>query len=115
MKFRKSLYRRSLSKWFSLRMFVCFMILCSSINVYAEDEILSLDGARIRGNQELPNVLYLIPWKPPKVYSLQQANNTPTTDSKLKMLERSSFKRLVSYHQAFIKHKASENTDNTEN
>lgn len=70
-------------------------------NSYAEDEILSLDGARIRGNQELPNVLYLIPWKPPKVYSLEQSSSSPAKAAKLKMIDRNSFKRLVGYHQLF--------------
>jgi len=80
---------------------VVLFTLLMSINCFAEEEILSLEGARIRGNQELPNVLYLIPWKPPKVYSLDKTKNTLTSSSKFKTLDRSSFKRLVNYHQAF--------------
>jgi len=68
---------------------------------FAEDEILSLEGARIRGNQELPNVLYLIPWKPPKVYSLEKTKNALTSRPIFKTLDRNSFKRLLSYHQTF--------------
>jgi hypothetical protein len=73
-----------------------------SLNAFGEDEILSLEGARIRGNQELPNVLYLIPWKPPKVYSLDRPETTLSTSTpNFKALDRGSFKRLVSYHETY--------------
>jgi len=101
MQLRKLLYHVSIAEQFNLRILVGLMVLLTSMSGYAEDEILSLEGARIRGNQELPNVLYLIPWKPPEVHSLDQADNTLSSKRKLKMLDRSSFKRLVNYHQAF--------------
>jgi len=81
------------------------LIISLANNSYAEDEILSLEGARIRGNQELPNVLYLIPWKPPKVYSLTPPENNLAANSPYKTLERSSFKRLINYHEAFKRKK----------
>jgi hypothetical protein len=98
---KKSHYYVGTTKWLNMRILIGLIILFTSINGLAEEEILSLDGARIRGNQELPNVLYLIPWKPPKVYSLKEAGNTLSSNPTLKMLDRSSFKRLVNYHQAF--------------
>ena len=81
-------------------LFSSFIMLQAGIS-YAEDEILSLEGARIRGNQELPNVLYLIPWKPPKVYSLEAPENNLAANRPFNALERSSFIRLVNYHEAF--------------
>ena len=78
-----------------------YCLLLSSTNSFAQDEILSLEGARIRGNQELPNVLYLVPWKPPKVYSLEEPESNLAANRPFKMLDRSSFKRLISYHEAF--------------
>jgi len=101
MQLRRRLYNVSSAEQFNLRILAGLMVLLTSMGGYAEDEILSLEGARIRGNQELPNVLYLIPWKPPKVHSLDQADNTLSSKRELKMLDRSSFKRLVNYHQAF--------------
>ena len=80
---------------------IFFSLLFANTGSYAEEEILSLEGARIRGNQELPNVLYLVPWKQPKVYSLERPATTMTATPDFKPLERGSFKRLVSYHESF--------------
>jgi len=101
MQLRKPLYHVSIADWLNLRILVGLIVLLTSLNCFAEEEILSLDGARIIGNQELPNVLYLIPWKPPKVYSLDQADDTLSSSPKLNMLDRGSFKRLVNYHETF--------------
>ncbi|MFT6266705.1 MAG: hypothetical protein ACJAWS_002868 [Oleiphilaceae bacterium] len=101
MQLRQLHYPVGITKRLHLRILIGCIILLTSLNGFAEDEILSLDGARIRGNQELPNVLYLIPWKTPKVHSLDPADNSLSTRPKLKTLDRSSFKRLVNYHQAF--------------
>ena len=114
MRLRKPLCLASVSEGLSFRSMVVFITLFMSINCFAEEEILSLEGARIRGNQELPNVLYLIPWKPPKVYSLDKTKNTLASSPKFKTLDRSSFKRLVNYHQTFknkvVNNKASNTT-----
>jgi len=77
----------------------CFLL--TSLNSFSQDEILSLEGARIRGNQELPNVLYLVPWKPPKIYSLEKPKSNLAASRPFKMLDRSSFKRLLAYHETF--------------
>lgn len=84
-----------------LSFFAGLSFLVISFNIQAEDEILSLEGARIRGNQELPNVLYLIPWKAPKVYRLDESDNVLSIEPQFDKLERGSFKRLISYHETF--------------
>jgi hypothetical protein len=101
MHFRQPIYHRYNVKGLQLRIIIGLIILLSSLTSFAEDEILSLDGARIIGNQELPNVLYLIPWKTPKVYNLEKSDDVLTPSPKLKKLDRGSFVRLVNYHQAF--------------
>lgn len=78
----------------------CLMLLSAPVT-QAEGEILTIEGARIRGNQELPNVLYVVPWQPPQVYKLDAPDQSLASTRKLKTLERESFKRLLSYHQAF--------------
>jgi hypothetical protein len=99
------------SKNIILLILVTGLLLPLSFTAWAQDEILSLEGARIRGNQELPNVLYLIPWKPPKIYSLEAPENNIAANRPLKLLERSSFQRLVNYHQAFKKQQPILKTD----
>lgn len=68
----------------------------------AEGTIISIEGAKIRGNQELPTVLYLVPWKPAKVYELEKPKQTLASTRPIKKLERASFKRMLSYHETFL-------------
>jgi len=84
----------------SLCLSVCFMLLSTQL-VWAESEILTIEGARIRGNQELPNVLYVVPWQPPQVYKLNEPEQSLALKREIKTLERASFKRLLSYHRSF--------------
>jgi len=83
--------------------FVVAFGLFSSTRSLAEGEILTIEGARIRGNQELPTVLYVVPWQPPEVQRLETPETSFAVSQPLKSLERSQFKRLVSYHQHFLR------------
>ncbi len=69
--------------------------------VLAEGEILTIEGARIRGNQELPTVLYVVPWQAPEIQSLDAPQTSFAITQPLEPLERSQFQRLVSYHEYF--------------
>jgi len=81
---------------------VTLLLLCSISSIaHAEGEIIEIEGARIRGNQELPTVLYLVPWQAPKVYELAEPETTLASQRAIKPLQRESFKRLLSYHQLF--------------
>ena len=71
-------------------------------NSIAEGTIISIEGATIRGNQELPTVLYLVPWQAPKVYSLNKPEQTLASSRPFKKLDRASFLRMQSYHDAFL-------------
>ncbi len=68
---------------------------------WAEPEVLTIEGARIRGNQELPTVLYVVPWQPPVVESLEKPATSFALQRPLEPLERTEFKRLIQYHDTF--------------
>ena len=89
------------TKYIKLAYLILLSFCLISPSVYAESEIITIDGARIRGNQELPTVLYLVPWQAPKVYKLDTPETTLASQRPIKPLERESFKRLISYHQLF--------------
>ncbi len=67
----------------------------------AQDDFITLDGARFRGGQEAPLVLYLMPWKPPEARSLDRQDEAPMLTRSIKPLKRSEFRRLIRYHQHF--------------
>jgi len=64
-------------------------------------EVITLEGARIRGGQEAPLVLYVVPWKPPEAKSLDQPDEQLMLAHPIKTLERAEFRRLLGYHQHF--------------
>lgn len=67
----------------------------------AQDNVVTIEGTRIRGDQEVPTVLYLVPWQPPEVQSLARADEHLMLQRPIEPLERQEFQRMVSYHQSF--------------
>ncbi len=82
----------------------CLVALVAAVHLpvhASEPEILTLEGARIRGNQELPTVLYVVPWKPPEVRALEKPSQSFALQQPLVFLERDEFKRLIKYHSVY--------------
>lgn len=67
----------------------------------AQDDFITLDGARFRGGHEAPLVLYLMPWKSPEAWSLDRQDEDQMITRSIKPLKRSEFRRLIRYHQRF--------------
>lgn len=74
----------------------------------AEDEVLTIQGTSIRGNQELPTILYLVPWQAPEVLELDQPQASLAVTRPIEKLERAEFKRLIRYHNSFKQQHAGE-------
>lgn len=73
--------------------------------VFAQDVpgVVTIEGTRIRGDQEVPTVMYLVPWQPPEVDELRAPEERLMVDQGLRPLERYEFQRFIKYHEAFIK------------
>lgn len=56
----------------------------------AQDDFITLDGARFRGGYEAPLVLYLMPWKPPETRSLDRQDEDRMLTRSIKPLKRSN-------------------------
>ena len=78
--------------------------------LYAQDApgVVTIEGTRIRGDQEVPTVMYLVPWQPPQVDELRAPEERLMVDQGLTPLERYEFQRFISYLQAFIKQNQAE-------
>lgn len=66
-----------------------------------ESGIVTIEGTRIRGDQEVPTVMYLVPWQPPEVEELQAPDERLLVDQAYAPIERYEFQRLIHYHRAF--------------
>ena len=90
------------------------LVLCITVTgswfslALAEEEILTIEANRIRGNQELPTILYLVPWQNPEVQSITAPEQNFAVQRELKSLERSEFQRLMGYHEQFKGREAAE-------
>lgn len=63
-------------------------------------ESLEMEGTRIRGNQELPKVLYIVPWKRSDIPDLSQPPLESLIDEALTPVDREVFQRKVRYFDA---------------
>jgi len=66
----------------------------------AAAERLDMEGTRIRGNQELPNVLYIVPWQTAEIPNLDQPPLETLIDEALTPLDRAVFQRKIRYYDA---------------
>jgi len=64
------------------------------------EERLDMEGTRIRGNQELPKVLYIVPWKQSEIPDLSQPPLESLIDEALAPVDRDVFQRKVRYYDA---------------
>lgn len=74
--------------------------------VHAQDSrvdsgVVTIEGTRIQGDQEVPTVMYLVPWQPPEVDELRAPDEQLMVEQTFAPLERYEFQRLVRYHEAF--------------
>ena len=58
---------------------------------------LELDSTSIRGNQELPKVLYIVPWKDPALGDLVGKPVNSLVDEVLSPVDREVFRRQTDY------------------
>lgn len=76
-------------------------------SAYAEEEpatagIEELQGITIRGNDELPLGLYIMPWKEPEPVEIETAP-TQLLTHELKPIDPTVFERELQYYNAFAK------------
>lgn len=67
----------------------------------ARGQVITIETATLRGNQELPTVLYLVPWQPPQIQRLVASQTAELLSQPVEAINRNSFLRLINYHQAF--------------
>lgn len=71
------------------------LIICSAVGA---QQRLDMQGTSIIGNKELPNVLYIVPWKVAEPVNLETPPFDSVLDDVLKPIDRSTFKQQVKYY-----------------
>ena len=86
-----------------------FLVLLSTSLQAAER--LNMEGTKIRGNQELPKVLYIVPWQEAEVPNLSQPPLQSLINEALTPVDREVFQRKVRYYDALSAQKARGNAN----
>ena len=80
------------------------LLLCASAVLAEEPAVageqldrLELDSSAVKGNQELPKVLYIVPWKDSDIGDLAGRPANSLLDEVLAPLDREVFRRQVRY------------------
>lgn len=63
-----------------------------------QGQVVTLEGTRIQGEQELPTVLYLVPWQPVASEGPAPMERRLMTGEAPALVEREDFRRRLRYH-----------------
>ncbi len=69
-----------------------------SLSLLAAEDHLDMQGTEIIGNQELPKVLYIVPWKKSSLPDLGTPPLQSLISDALAPVERDEFRRQVRYY-----------------
>jgi hypothetical protein len=86
-------------KWIALHTLMPAMLLLTVLRAHAEDT-LTLDGATIVGNRELPKALHIVPWKSAEAGDLAGRPMNSLVDEILAPVDRDVFLRELEYYEA---------------
>lgn len=76
------------------------LLALSTINSVFADERKELEGISIIGNRELPNILYIVPWKSPGMPDMMDMPLTTLINQSLEPIDRLTVIREEQYYNA---------------
>ena len=76
-------------------------LLLMILPAHAETRI-EMQGTAIIGNQELPKILYVVPWKKSGLPDMKRPPIARLIDEVLAPLDREEFRRQIYYHRVFF-------------
>jgi len=83
------------------RMSLALILLFMALSVPAETRI-EMQGTAIIGNQELPKILYIVPWKKAGLPAMKRPPIAQLIGEVLAPLDREEFRRQIYYHRVFF-------------
>ena len=86
-------HTNNLTRYILLAYLVCFG------NISFSEERMDMKGISIIGNKELPNVLYIVPWKSPDMPDMNEPPLASLIDAALEPVDRESILRKELYNK----------------
>ena len=80
--------------------FLLLLIFIATCHQVLAEERIEMQGTAIIGNQELPKVLYIVPWKQSELPNITDLPLESLIDDALAPVDREAFKRQLDYYNA---------------
>ena len=74
------------------------MLILNSTTSYAEKQVLELEST-IKGNQEQPKVLYIVPWQPQQAPELAYRPLQTMINESFDLIDRDEFRREIKFRR----------------
>ncbi len=84
-----------------LQLTLGLMLISAAAFTQAETRI-EMQGTAVIGNQELPKILYIVPWKKSDLPNMQRPPIAQLINEVLAPLDREEFRREIYYHRVFF-------------
>ena len=78
------------------KMLMVLFSLVYSVTSFAEDRI-NMEGTSVIGNSEMPNVLYVVPWKKTPEPNLNPELHESLIEDQLKPIDRNVFSKRIKH------------------
>ncbi len=85
----------------TLKTTLALALVLAALTVRAETRI-EMQGTAVIGNQELPQILYIVPWKKSGLPNMGRPPINQLVDEVLAPLDREEFRREIYYHRVFF-------------
>lgn len=82
------------------KLLIPLLILFTPVHQALSEDKIEMQGTAIIGNQELPKVLYIVPWKQSELARVKDLPLETLIDDALVPIDRESFKRQLNYYNA---------------
>ena len=84
-----------------LQITLALVLLSAAVLLRAETRI-EMQGTAVIGNQELPKILYIVPWKKSGLPDMRRPPISQLVNEVLAPLDREEFRREIYYHRVFF-------------
>jgi len=85
----------------ALKITLTLALVFAALTVRAETRI-EMQGTAVIGNQELPQILYIVPWKKSGLPDMGRPPISQLVNEVLAPLDREEFRREIYYHRVFF-------------
>jgi len=86
----------------SRRQMIWGLLLFSVALLTQAETRIEMQGTAVIGNQELPQILYIVPWKKSELPNMQRPPIAQLINEVLAPLDREEFRREIYYHRVFF-------------